>query len=95
MDTTRETLTIIETAQVLGVGRSTAYELARTGQIPILRLGRRLLVPRVALQRLLAGETTQNGHEDRSWTPKEPDSSPFETQKGPDRRETVVDVSER
>ena len=47
------TLTISETARLLGIGRNTAYELARTGQLPALRLGKRLLVPRAALERLL------------------------------------------
>jgi excisionase family DNA binding protein len=39
------TLTVEQTAKLLGIGRSTAYELVRTGDIPSLRLGRRILVP--------------------------------------------------
>jgi hypothetical protein len=31
-----------------------AYEAAKHGQIPILKIGRRLLVPRAALERLVA-----------------------------------------
>jgi hypothetical protein len=34
-------------------GRSAAYEAARTGQLPTIKIGRRLLVPIVALDRLL------------------------------------------
>lgn len=49
----RATLTVSEAAVVLGVSRSTAYELARTGEIPSLRLGRRVVVPATALRSLL------------------------------------------
>ena len=49
----RATLTVEEAAAVLGIGRTLAFELARTGQIPTIRLGRRILVPRVALERML------------------------------------------
>jgi excisionase family DNA binding protein len=50
----RATLTVSEAAIVLGVSRSTAYELARTGDLPSLRLGRRIVVPTDALRSLLA-----------------------------------------
>ena len=39
------TLTVEQAAKVLGIGRSTAYELIHTGDIPSLRLGRRIVVP--------------------------------------------------
>ena len=44
-----------EVAAILGVGRGTAYQCARSGEIPALRLGRRLLIPRAALARILGG----------------------------------------
>ena len=47
------TLTIEQAARLLGLGRSAAYEAARCGQLPVVRFGRRLLVPRAALMRLL------------------------------------------
>lgn len=52
------TLTVPEAGKILGIGRSVAYEAARSGQIPTIRVGRRILVPRFALERLLieAGE---------------------------------------
>jgi excisionase family DNA binding protein len=41
----KATITIEQTAQVLGLGRTTAYEAARRGELPTRRgLGRRLLV---------------------------------------------------
>jgi excisionase family DNA binding protein len=51
---TRQTMTIEEAAKVLGIGRNSAYEAARRGDLPVIRLGRRLLVPRSALEQLLA-----------------------------------------
>jgi excisionase family DNA binding protein len=48
------TMSIPDAAAYLGIGRSAAYEAARSGELPVIRLGRRLLVPRVALERMLA-----------------------------------------
>ena len=45
----RVTLTIEETAKLLGIGRSAAYEAARRGELPSRRLGRRVVVPVPAL----------------------------------------------
>jgi len=50
----RATLSIEQTAQILGCGRSLAYEMARQGRIPTLRLGRKLVVPKLALEKMLA-----------------------------------------
>ena len=54
----KSVMTIIEAAQVLGISKGSAYEAARSGQIPTIRIGRRLIVPRVAFERMLeqAGE---------------------------------------
>ena len=49
----RLTWTITETAQLLGISRATAYEAAHRGELPVRLIGRRLLVPRIALLRLL------------------------------------------
>ena len=45
-------LTVPEAAQVLRIGRSAAYEAAQRGELPTVRFGRRLRVPRQALLRL-------------------------------------------
>jgi len=45
----RATITIEQTAQVLGLGRTAAYDAARRGELPTRKLGRRLLVPVPAL----------------------------------------------
>lgn len=53
------TLTIEQAARYLGIGRGLAYQLARQGEIPTLRLGRRLVVPKPALERMLNGEADE------------------------------------
>lgn len=49
----RPTFTVAEAADMLGVSRGHAYELVRRGEIPSIRLGRRLVVPRRALEGLV------------------------------------------
>ena len=49
----RATITVTEAAHVLGISRSTAYELVHAGTLPALRLGRRIVVPTHALEELL------------------------------------------
>ena len=51
----RKTLTIPETAQLLGVGLNQAYEAAKRGEIPTIKIGKRILVPVAALERMLEG----------------------------------------
>ncbi|MCZ6708554.1 MAG: helix-turn-helix domain-containing protein [Chloroflexi bacterium] len=47
-------LTVQETADALGISLNSAYEGIRRGDIPHLRIGRRIVVPMEALERLLA-----------------------------------------
>ena len=54
MEEERLTLTVEEAAKLLGIGRQLAYERVKTGEIPVIKIGRRLLVPRSALEKLLA-----------------------------------------
>ena len=64
----RQTLTVDEAAEILGIGRNSAYDAIRRGEIPAVRLGRRLLVPRRALERLLWDNdsgTPDVGHNDQ------------------------------
>jgi excisionase family DNA binding protein len=49
----KSTVTIEEAAPIIGVSRGSAYAAARSGEIPTLRIGKRLLVPVAALRRLL------------------------------------------
>lgn len=52
------TLTVEEAATRLGISRTLAYELANADRLPapVLRLGRRLVISRLALERVLDGE---------------------------------------
>ena len=52
-DDDRLVLTIEEAGKLLGLGRSGTYEAARRGDIPTLRIGSRILVPKVPLLKLL------------------------------------------
>jgi excisionase family DNA binding protein len=47
------TISVDEAARILGYSRNTAYEAVKRGQLPVIRLGRKIRVPKVALQRLL------------------------------------------
>lgn len=50
----RYMISVLDAAKVLGISRSYAYMMANTGELPAVRLGRRILVP-VASLRDLAG----------------------------------------
>ena len=47
------TVTVEQAGAALGIGRASAYEAARRGDIPTIRIGRRLVVPTAALRRML------------------------------------------
>ncbi len=47
--------TLNEVAALLRISRGSAYEAAKRKEIPTIRIGRRLLVPSDALERLLSG----------------------------------------
>ena len=52
-DIERRTYTVPEVAKILGIGRNTAYEVCRNGEIPTIKIGGRILVPRAAIDDLL------------------------------------------
>lgn len=49
----RRTIKIDEAAAILGISRNGAYNAAKDGSLPTIRIGKRLLVPVAALDRLL------------------------------------------
>lgn len=59
----RLTLTVEEAAELLGVSRGLAYEAARRGDLPVIRLGRRLVVPTARLLELVGAENGPPGEE--------------------------------
>jgi excisionase family DNA binding protein len=54
-----DVLTVPQAAQLLRIGRTAAYEAVRRGQIPAVRIGRSVRIPRHALERLL--DVSSNG----------------------------------
>ena len=55
-------ISVPDAARMLGVSRNTGYEMARLGQLPTIRCGRRrLVVPKAALMKML--EEVNERHE--------------------------------
>ena len=65
MNTQKMTLSIPEVAETLGISRNLAYELAAKGELPgLIRLGqKRVVCSRMAIERLLQGESNLNPKE--------------------------------
>ena len=78
MDTEHERLifSVREVAKLLGLSKASTYEAVRIGSIPSLKVGRRILIPKVALQDLLnrhlltgdTGDDTHDIHSSKSGT---------------------------
>jgi len=58
MERNKSTWTIPEVAEILGIARNTAYELAARDELPVrtIRLGRRVLVSKKELEAFLGGD---------------------------------------
>jgi excisionase family DNA binding protein len=50
------TVSIRETARLLGISRSAAYRAARRGELPVIRIGKRVVVSRARLYELIDGK---------------------------------------
>jgi excisionase family DNA binding protein len=50
--------TVPEAGRLLGLGRNAAYDAAKRGDIPTLRIGRLLLVPKIPFHRMLGITST-------------------------------------
>jgi excisionase family DNA binding protein len=46
-------MTVAELAVLLRIGRNQCYEAVKRGEIRAIRIGRRILIPRVPIQQLL------------------------------------------
>ena len=49
-----------QVAKLLGVGKSLVYEGIRRHELPVLKIGKRLLIPRIALERLVNGTASSS-----------------------------------
>jgi excisionase family DNA binding protein len=50
---TKPTMQVDEVHVALGISRAAAYEAVKTGEIPSIRIGRRIVVPTAAVRRML------------------------------------------
>lgn len=50
------TYTVPEAAALIGLCKTAFYAAVRKGEVPSLKIGRRIVIPRAALDRLLNGE---------------------------------------
>jgi len=46
-------LTVPEAAEMLGISRNYGYELVRRGELPSVRFGKRIVIPKIALEKKL------------------------------------------
>ena len=56
----QQTFSVEEAGELLGISRSSAFQAAANGQLPIIRIGKRMLVPRLALEQMLGGPLDLN-----------------------------------
>jgi excisionase family DNA binding protein len=59
-----EVLSVEQAGSILGLGRTAAYDMVKRGELPVLRVGRRILIPVRALEKLL-----ENGAESHHDSP--------------------------
>ncbi|MGH9917946.1 MAG: helix-turn-helix domain-containing protein [Nitrososphaerales archaeon] len=65
-DSVSLTLSVPETAKLLGVSRDLVYELVAQGELPALRLGRRIVLPRRAIEELVEAACPVSGERNAS-----------------------------
>ena len=46
-------ITVPEAAAMLGISRNFTYQSVKEGKLPSIRFGKRILIPRVALEKML------------------------------------------
>jgi excisionase family DNA binding protein len=63
MESERLTFTVEEAGELLGISRALAYEMARTGRLPTLRFGKRIVVPKKAIENMLEHSAISITHE--------------------------------
>ena len=49
----RDAFSVEEAGEILGISRGSSYAAVNSGDLPVIRIGRRYIVPRAALERLL------------------------------------------
>ena len=57
----RLVFTVEEARHLIGLSRGLMYDAIHRGEIPSIRIGRRILIPCAALQQMLDGKPNQKG----------------------------------
>ena len=66
-------LRALEVARALGLGRSKAYELMASGELPVVRIGRSVRVPADGLLRWIEEKSENSEAHDRHMTQEAPE----------------------
>ncbi len=48
------TLTVPQVSKILGLSKNSCYQACLNGQLPHLKIGKRILIPKIAIERMLA-----------------------------------------
>ena len=56
----KATLTVIETAEYLGIGRNQTYRMINDGILPAVKIGRQFRVPLISLEKWLINEAEKS-----------------------------------
>ena len=65
----RLTYSVKEAAKLLGLSRNSAYQACLIGEIPHLKIGKRILIPKVQLEQLLHGSGEANSNKEKRDNP--------------------------
>lgn len=66
----KPTLSVAEVAALLGISRNHAFKAIHQGDLPSIRIGRRVLVPTAQLKALLDGHAEEPGSQHVRSTPR-------------------------
>lgn len=61
-----QTLSVAAASKILGVSRNTGYSAAKAGQLPVLRIGRKIRVPKALLERMLTTSAGVTADDDQA-----------------------------
>lgn len=64
--TVRQTLSVPEAAEILGISAWTLYQEIRQGHIYVLRFGRKIVVPRASIERMLQAPAQPDAGDEQS-----------------------------
>jgi len=60
-------LTVTEMAEFLRIGRSSAYELCHSNELPVVRIGKTIRIPKKGLEKWIEGQAQQNARKEH-WS---------------------------